>query len=81
MFQRIEGSEWEELYFHYRELSKATGARKPSESQKSESSVGHEGSQRQGEDFCDLARRDNILGRNQTRLELCKALKCLEDEY
>ena len=44
-------------------------------------------------DFYDPARKDNILGRNQTRLELWeeqlkdpmmaldKALKCLEDQY
>ena len=29
-----EGCEWEELYFHYREMSEAAGARNPSESQK-----------------------------------------------
>ena len=30
----IGGSEWDELYHHYREMSKVAGARKPSESQK-----------------------------------------------
>ena len=30
----IEGSEWEELYHHYREMSRAAGAKKPSEIQK-----------------------------------------------
>ena len=29
MYQGIEGSEREELYFHYREMSKAARARKP----------------------------------------------------
>ena len=33
----IEGSEWEELHFDYTEMSKETGAKKPSECQKSES--------------------------------------------
>ena len=45
------------------------------------------------EDFCDPARKDNILGRNKTRLELWeehlkepivaldKALKCVEDQH
>ena len=33
-YKGIEGSEWEELYFHFREMNKAAGAKKPSESQK-----------------------------------------------
>ena len=45
------------------------------------------------EEFHDLARKDNILGRNETRLELWeehlkdpiaaldKASKCVEDQY
>ena len=33
-YKGFEGEELEELYCHYREMSKATGARKPSESQK-----------------------------------------------
>ena len=33
----IEGEEWEDLYCHYGETSKATGAKKPSASQKSKS--------------------------------------------
>ena len=34
--QGIEGQEWEELYCHNREMSKAAGAKKPRESQESE---------------------------------------------
>ena len=34
IYRGIEGQEWEELYFHNREMNKAAGARKPSESQK-----------------------------------------------
>ena len=34
IYKGIEGSEWEELYFHHREMSKAAGAKKPSQSQK-----------------------------------------------
>ena len=30
----IEGSEWEEPYYHHRDVSKAEGANKPSESQR-----------------------------------------------
>ena len=36
IYKGIEGREWEELYHHYRDLSKAVGAKKPSESQKAE---------------------------------------------
>ena len=32
--KRTEGQEWEELHCHYREMSKATRAKKPSESPK-----------------------------------------------
>ena len=79
--------------YHYRELSQATGAIKPSESQKSESPLNNERGQAQGEEYYDPARKDNILRRNKTRLELCeehlkdpiivldKALKCLENPY
>ena len=45
IYKGIEGEEWEELYTHYRDMSKATGTKKPSESQKSESLWGNEGSQ------------------------------------
>ena len=34
IYEGIEGKDWEEVYFHYREMSKAAGAKKPSESQK-----------------------------------------------
>ena len=78
---------------HYREVSNAAGARKPSESQKkNKRPFGHEGSQgHRREEFCDPARKDTILGRKQTRLELWeehlkdtiialdKALKCQEN--
>ena len=30
--KELKGEGWEELYCHYREMSKATGAKKPSES-------------------------------------------------
>ena len=38
----IEGDEWEELYFHFRELSQAAGAKKQSDIQKSESPLSNE---------------------------------------
>ena len=33
IYNGIEGKEWEEVYCHYRDVSKATDAKKPSESQ------------------------------------------------
>ena len=43
------GDDWEELCCHHRELSQAAGAEKLSESQKSESLLGYEGSLGQGQ--------------------------------
>ena len=48
IYKGIEGKEWEELYYHDREMSEAAGTKKPSESQKSESPLGNEGSLGQG---------------------------------
>ena len=42
VYKGIEGKESEELYFHYREMSKGAGARKP------RGILGYDGSQRQG---------------------------------
>ena len=36
VYKEIEGSEWEEVYHHYREMSKAFGAKKPRGSQKAQ---------------------------------------------
>ena len=70
MYKGIEGEEWEELSCYYRDTSKATGAKKPSESQKSKSPLGNEGGQRQGEMYYDPARKADISGRTKTRLGL-----------
>ena len=48
IYKGSEGEEREELYCHYKGMSKATGAQKPSESQKCEHPLGNEGSQGQG---------------------------------
>ena len=40
IYQRTEGEEWEELYCHCGEMSKATGAKNPSESRKSKKPFG-----------------------------------------
>ena len=70
IYKGIEGSEWEELYFHYRAMSKAAGARQPSESQKAKALWAIKAAKDRGKHFYDPARKEIILGRNQTRLEL-----------
>ena len=75
------------------EMRKAAGVRKPSESQKAKALWKMKAARESGEDFYDTERKDNILGRNKTRLELWerhlkdpivaldKALKCVENQY
>ena len=69
-YKGIERSGWEELYFHYRWMSKATGAKKPSESQKAKDLWAMKAAKDRGEEYYDPARKDNILRRKETRLEL-----------
>ena len=59
----IEGSEWEDLYEPYKEMSKAVGVRKPSESQKVKALWKMKAARDSGEDFCVPERTDNILGK------------------
>ena len=51
IYAGIEGSEWEELHDHHKEISKATGARKPSESQKSKGSLAMKAAKDKGEEL------------------------------
>ena len=74
-------------------MSKAAGAKKPSESQKAKALWAVKAATDTGDEFCDPACKENIVGRNQTRLELReehlkdpiialdKALKCVENHY
>ena len=79
-------------------LSKAVGVRlwvskKTQEAQKAKALSAMKAAKDRREEFYDPARKDNILGRNQTRLELWeehvkdpivaldKALKCVESQY
>ena len=62
------GEKWEELYFHNRDMSRATGAKKPSESQKAKALWATKAAKHREEEFYDPAHKDNILGRKQTRL-------------
>ena len=81
------------LYDNYKEVSRAVGVKKSNESQKSESFWKMKAARDGGDDFYDPERKNNMLGRNKTRLELWeehlkdpivaldKALKCVENPY
>ena len=89
--KEFEGEEWEELHCPYRDMSKATGAKKPSESQKAKFLWATKAAKDREEEYFDLAPKKNIMGRTKTRLDLLeehlkdpiifleKALKCLEN--
>ena len=88
IYEGIEGSNWEELYEHYEEVSGEAGVRKPNETQNAGAFWKMKAAKDSGEDF---HVPDDILGRNRTRRELWeehlkdpivaldKALKCAEN--
>ena len=39
-YKGIEGNDWEELYYHYKEMIQATGVKEPSECQKKAKALG-----------------------------------------
>ena len=65
-----EGKEWEELYYHYREMSQATGGEKPNESQKARAFRTMEAAWDRSEEFYDPGRKEDILGGTKTCLDL-----------
>ena len=93
IYKGIEGEDWEELYDCHKETSKAAGVKRPNENQKAKALWKMKAARDSGEDFYDPERKDKILGRNKTRLELWeehlkdpvvaleKALKCVEKQY
>ena len=93
LYKGIEGEDWEEMYDSYKAMSKASGVNKPQEAQKAKALWAMKAAKDRKEEFCDRAHKDNILGRNTTRLELWeehfkdpivaldRALKCVEDWY
>ena len=72
-------------------MSKAAGVKKPNENQKAKGFWKMKAAKDRRDDFYDSERKDNILARNETRLELWaehlkdpivaldKALKCVEN--
>ena len=90
IYRGVGGKEQEALYCHYRDRSKATEAKKPSESEKAKDCWTMKAAWDRGEEFCDPARTEDFLGSTRTRLGLWeehlkdpivaleKALECLE---
>ena len=86
IYKGIEGRDQEKLYEHYKEMGGAAGQRKPMEVTKARALWKMKAARDRRED-----RKDNISGRNKTRLELWeehlrdpivaldKALKCVEN--
>ena len=72
LYKGIEGKDCEEMYDSYKVMSKAVGVKKPQEAQKAKTLCTMKAAKDRKEKFYDLARKDNILGRNETRLELWK---------
>ena len=91
IYKGIEGKEWEEVCCHHREVSKATGAAKPSGSEKAKALQAMKGAWDRGADYYDPARKEDFLGGRKTRLDLweehlkdqivalAKALRCVEN--
>ena len=89
IYKGIEGRDWEGLYEHYKEMSRAAGVRKPNETQKARAHQKMKTAKDRRDDFYDP--KTTFLGRNRTRLELWeehlkdpivaldKALKCVEN--
>ena len=67
---RIEGNDWEEMHDSYKIMSKAVRVKKPQEAQKARALWAIRTVKDKREEFYDPARKDNIVGRNETRLEL-----------
>ena len=92
IYKGTEGSEWWKLYDYHKEMSKAVGIQKPHSSQKARALWRMKAARGSGGAY-DPERKDNILGRNKTRLELWeehfkdpivaldKALKRVENPY
>ena len=87
----IEGEDGEDLYDCYKEMSRAAGDKKPHETPKAKALWKMKTAKDRRKGFYDPERKDNILGRNTTRLELWeehlkdpilaldRALKCVEN--
>ena len=69
--KELNGEEWEELYCHSREMSQATGAKKPSESQKTKAIWAMKAAKDTVEEYYDRARKEDIPGKNKRHVWSC----------
>ena len=67
IYDGIEGNEWEELYRRCKEMSKAAGAKQPSESRKAKALWAMKAANDRGDEFYDSARKDNICGTSTSK--------------
>ena len=56
----IEGSDWEELYEHYKEMRRAACVKKPTENEKAKAFWKMKAAKDRGEEFYDPERKDNF---------------------
>ena len=68
LYKGIEGEDLEDMYFSYKEMSRAVEVEKPQEAQKARALWKMKAAKDAGEEYYDPSREDNILGRNETRL-------------
>ena len=59
----FEGRDWEELYDHFKEKSRAAVVKKPNENQKAKVLWKMKAAKDRGEKFYDPERKDNIFGK------------------
>ena len=91
IYKGIDGEDWTEFYEYFKEMRKAARVKKPNENQKAKALWKMKATMDRREDFYDPERKDNIVERDKTRLELWKehlkdpivaldkALKCVEN--
>ena len=72
LYEGIEGEDWEDTYFSYKEMSRAVGVKKPQEAQKAKAlwTMKGEAAKDAGEEYYDPTSEESIKGRNETRLAL-----------
>ena len=65
IYKGIEGEEWDALYYHYRELNQATGAKKPGESPKAKALWSMKAARDRDGKYYDPARKKRYSGQNK----------------
>ena len=79
--EAIEGDEWKELHYRYRELNQAAGAKKPSESQKAKALSAMKAARDRDEEFYAPARKDGGTKLNMAATSLHDDVLLDTEEY